>query len=237
MVSDNGVSCYVPCLQNSTDDVSYDLKPISTCVFPLRRILSRSNFSFSLEFHASKLFTQKGSGYFHVFNATLCGQKPVTCQKEMDPQEKRRSSNPSKIESQLCRMGVVPNANGSSVTYLDEFVFSLFSSRPFSTFDLQFRRRIGQRFVFHFEIFSATAFGFQLDGFDVDLPGEFLRSIDLFVPHHLDFAALRSDDRRRTSTKRFEQIYFTNAERLFDGHVRRMSLSFSSPHAVRLSDL
>lgn len=34
-----------------------------------------------IEFHGSKLFTQKGSGYFHVFNASICGKTPVTCMK------------------------------------------------------------------------------------------------------------------------------------------------------------
>jgi hypothetical protein len=38
-------------------------------------------FCFSIEFHASKLFTQKGSGYFHVFNASICGKTSVTCSK------------------------------------------------------------------------------------------------------------------------------------------------------------
>jgi hypothetical protein len=34
-----------------------------------------------MEFHGSKLFTQKGSGYFHVFNASICGKTSVTCTK------------------------------------------------------------------------------------------------------------------------------------------------------------
>jgi hypothetical protein len=38
-------------------------------------------FLFSIEFHGSKLFTQKGSGYFHVFRASICGKTNVTCAK------------------------------------------------------------------------------------------------------------------------------------------------------------
>jgi hypothetical protein len=38
-------------------------------------------FSFSIEFHGSKLFTQKGSGYFHIFRASICGKTSVTCAK------------------------------------------------------------------------------------------------------------------------------------------------------------
>jgi hypothetical protein len=37
--------------------------------------------SFRIVFHGSKLFTQKGSGYFHVFNASICGKTSVTCSK------------------------------------------------------------------------------------------------------------------------------------------------------------
>ena len=41
-----------------------------------------------------------------------------------DPAEIKRSSDQMKIESQLCRMGVVPNENGTlnSIAYVDEFV-------------------------------------------------------------------------------------------------------------------
>jgi hypothetical protein len=38
-------------------------------------------FYFSIEFHASKLFTQKGSGYYHIFRASICGRTNVTCAK------------------------------------------------------------------------------------------------------------------------------------------------------------
>jgi len=106
MITDDGVSCYFPCAQKFIDELSYDFKSIST-----------------LKFHGSKLFTQKGSGYFHVFNATICGQSTVTCQKTPDPAEIKRSSDQMKIESQLCRMGVVPNENGTlnSIAYVDDF--------------------------------------------------------------------------------------------------------------------
>ena len=45
------------------------------------KCLPIENFSFRIEFHGSKLFTQKGSGYFHVFNASICGKTNVICTK------------------------------------------------------------------------------------------------------------------------------------------------------------
>ncbi|CAF4196019.1 unnamed protein product, partial [Rotaria sordida] len=105
-ISDDGISCYVPCKQTFNGNIQYDLNGIST-----------------IEFHGSKLFTQKGSGYFHVFNASICGKTSVTCGKTLTPEELKRSKKQVKIESKLCRMGIVPNRNdnATSVAYVDDF--------------------------------------------------------------------------------------------------------------------
>ncbi|CAM4924705.1 unnamed protein product [Rotaria socialis] len=105
-VTDDGVSCYVPCKQTFDGNVEYDLNPIST-----------------IAFHGSKLFTQKGSGYFHVFNTSICGQTSVTCVKTASSDESKRSKFQMKIDSKLCRIGTVPdqNDNKTSVAYIDDF--------------------------------------------------------------------------------------------------------------------
>ncbi|CAF3907804.1 unnamed protein product [Adineta steineri] len=105
-ISDDGISCYVPCQQAFNGNIQYDLKAIST-----------------IEFHGSKLFTQKGSGYFHVFNATICGNASVTCAKTPEPDEPKRRTNQGITDSKLCRMGSVPEQNSTlaSVAYIDEF--------------------------------------------------------------------------------------------------------------------
>ncbi|CAF4899694.1 unnamed protein product [Rotaria sp. Silwood1] len=105
-ITDDGVSCYVPCKQAFNENIQYDLNEIST-----------------IEFHGSKLFTQKGSGYFHVFNASICGKTSVTCGKTLTSDELKSSRKQTKIDSKLCRMGSVPDKNGDaiSVAYVDDF--------------------------------------------------------------------------------------------------------------------
>ncbi|CAF1026586.1 unnamed protein product [Rotaria sordida] len=105
-ISDDGISCYIPCKQAFNGSIQYDLNAIST-----------------VEFHGSKLFTQKGSGYFHVFNASICGKTSVTCGKTLTLDELQRSKKQTKIESKLCRMGTIPNKNDTttSVAYVDDF--------------------------------------------------------------------------------------------------------------------
>jgi len=80
-------------------------------------------FDFRIDFHGSKLFTQKGSGYFHVFNASICGKTSVTCKKTLTDSEAKRPSSQMTIESKLCRMGSLPDTdkNQTSVAYIDDF--------------------------------------------------------------------------------------------------------------------
>ncbi|CAF3168185.1 unnamed protein product [Rotaria sp. Silwood2] len=105
-IADGGISCYVPCKQAFDGNIQYDLSEIST-----------------IEFHGSKLFTQKGSGYFHLFNASICGKTSVTCRKTLTPDELKRSKKQTIIESQLCRMGTVPDKDDDaiSIAYVDDF--------------------------------------------------------------------------------------------------------------------
>ncbi|CAF1026899.1 unnamed protein product [Adineta ricciae] len=105
-ISDDGISCYVPCKQMFSGDIPYDLNAIST-----------------IQFHGSKLFTQKGSGYFHVFNASICGKASVTCVTSLASADIKNRKSQKIIDSKLCRLGSVPdqNDNITSVAYIDEF--------------------------------------------------------------------------------------------------------------------
>ncbi|CAF1158462.1 unnamed protein product, partial [Didymodactylos carnosus] len=102
-ISNDGIKCIINCKQMFGTQFNYDLSRISR-----------------VEFQSSKLFSELGYGYFHMFNASICGSSISRC--VANETSKVGKDRRISVESRLCRtLLTTPSNNLTNGITVDDF--------------------------------------------------------------------------------------------------------------------